>query len=136
MRLRTLSLVAGLSLLVLSCDNTATTVIGTSIAGGGSDQLVFTEEPTSATMNAVFAVQVTVQTSSGTLDTTFTNAITVAVGSNPGGGQLTGTTSVLPSGGVASFTNLAINEPGSGYTLTASATNANSATSSSFTVAQ
>jgi hypothetical protein len=47
-------------------------------------------------------------------------AVTVAIGSNPGSGTLSGTTTENTSAGVASFSDLNIGQQGIGYTLTAS----------------
>src|SRR5205823_9379561 len=47
-------------------------------------------------------------------------------------GTLSGTTTVAAVNGVATFANLNINNPGTGYTLTASATNLTGASSSGF----
>ena len=65
-------------------------------------------------------------------DTTATTSITVAIGTNPASGTLSGTTTVAAVNGVATFANLNINNPGTGYTLTASATNLTGASSSGF----
>ena len=43
--------------------------------------------------------------------------VTIAIGTNPSGGTLSGTTSRPTSGGVATFDDLSINKPGLGYTL-------------------
>src|SRR6185295_1065761 len=59
---------------------------------------------------------------------------TMAIGTNPGGGTLSGTTTVAASGGVASFSTLSINKAGPGYTLTASAAGLTGATSSTFNI--
>src|SRR5207247_10705656 len=52
--------------------------------------------------------------------TTLFRSVTVATGTNPGGGTLSGTPTVAASGGVATFSDLSINKSGNGYTLTAS----------------
>jgi len=49
-----------------------------------------------------------------------TDQVTLALGNNPGSGTLGGTTTVTVAGGVATFSNLSINNSGNGYTLTAS----------------
>ena len=48
--------------------------------------------------------------------------------------QLTGTLTVAAVGGVASFSDLQINAPGTGYTLTASASGLSGATSAGFAI--
>jgi hypothetical protein len=63
-------------------------------------------------------------------------AITIAITStaNPGGGTLSGTKTVNAVGGVASFSNLSINQPGIGYRLTATSKGMSPATSDHFTI--
>jgi hypothetical protein len=63
-----------------------------------------------------------------------TAAVTMAIGTNPGGGTLSGTLTVNAVAGVATFSNLSINNPGNGYTLVATSTGLTSATSTPFTV--
>ena len=63
-----------------------------------------------------------------------TAAISIAIGTNPSGGTLSGITTVSAVNGVATFSGLAIDNPGSGYTLTASSTGLTPATSGSFNV--
>src|SRR5439155_1431428 len=66
--------------------------------------------------------------------TTATTSITVAIGTNPASGTLAGTMTVAAVNGVATFANLSINNPGTGYTLIASATGLTSATSTAFNI--
>src|SRR5262249_25140190 len=66
--------------------------------------------------------------------TTNTSNVTVAIGSNPGGGTLSGTTTVAAVAGVATFSNLSINNHGTGYTLTAAGTSLTAATSTPFNI--
>jgi hypothetical protein len=61
-------------------------------------------------------------------------SISLAIGTNPSSGTLSGTTSKTVSSGVASFSDLSINNAGSGYTLVASATGLTSATSNTFNI--
>ena len=51
-----------------------------------------------------------------------TTKVTLAIGTNPGGGTLTGDGQVTVSGGIATFSGLSINKTGTGYTLAASDT--------------
>src|SRR5262249_48880581 len=48
--------------------------------------------------------------------------ITVAIGTNPAGATLSGTAIVTAENGVATFSNLRLDQAGAGYTLTADAT--------------
>src|SRR5215472_9575733 len=89
----------------------------------GSCSLAFTGDgqPAGAAVNAVITsgfpspggpVKVEVLDGSGKLVTGSTAAVTVAIGSNPGAGSLSGTLTVNASGGVASFSDLSIDQPG------------------------
>jgi hypothetical protein len=63
-------------------------------------------------------------------------SVTIAITStaNPGSGTLSGTKTVNTIGGVASFSDLSINQPGIGYRLTATSPKMNPATSGHFTI--
>jgi hypothetical protein len=81
------------------------------------------------------AVQVEIRDQFGNRVTSATHNITLAIGANPGGGTLSGSTTIAAVAGVATFSNLSINQVGTGYTLTASATPAlTGATSSAFNI--
>jgi hypothetical protein len=56
----------------------------------------------------------------GRVVTSASGTVTVAIGNNPGGAKLGGTTSAGTSGGVATFSDLTLDKAGNGYTLTAS----------------
>jgi hypothetical protein len=62
-------------------------------------------------------------------------SVSVAIGTNPGGGSLSGTTSAGSTAGVASFADLSIDAPGDGYTLDATATGFVGASSDPFDLA-
>lgn len=98
--------------------------------------LAFGQQPTSANTGAVItpAVNVRIEDSSGNL--TSSNAqITVSLG-NPGSATLGGTATITASNGVATFANLTVNQPGTGYTLVATGASSSSATSNTFNVTQ
>src|SRR5207249_4665021 len=80
------------------------------------------------------AVQVTARDALGNTVPGFSGAVTVAIGANPVGGTLSGTATVAAAGGVATCSNLAVDQSGSGYTLTAVATGLTGATSAPFTI--
>src|SRR2546430_6437867 len=61
--------------------------------------------------------------------------VTIALGSNPRGATLRGTTTTHPSRGVATFADLSLDSAVSGYTLTATAAGLPMVTSDTFTVA-
>ena len=81
--------------------------------------VVISPVPKTVTVGSAFGLTIAAEDSSGNIDTTQTGSVTVALGNNPSGGILAGTTNVQFSNGLASFTNLTLNEAGSGYTLLA-----------------
>jgi hypothetical protein len=87
---------------------------------GAASQLVFTQQPSSSTGGTVLATQpkVTIQDAGGNTVNTDTSAVTLAIGTNPGGGTLSGCSGVTTAG-VATFSGCKIDRAGSGYTLTA-----------------
>src|SRR5207247_73237 len=132
------------------------------ITVGALAQLAFTVQPTNVVAGATIApaVQVTGQDAQGNTVTAFSGNVTVAIGSNPGGGTLAGTPTVAAVGGsvteaigtnpgggtlagttslnavngVVTFAGLNINRAGAGYTLTVSATGLGTAPSPAFNV--
>jgi hypothetical protein len=104
--------------------------------GPGTDRLEFSQEPSAARVGQVItpAILVTVLDSLGNPDTTYLFTVNVGINLNPTGGNLTGTITVAPVRGVASFGNLAIDKAGNGYSLITTAPNATSATSTGFNI--
>ena len=78
---------------------------------------------------------VSIEDSSGNLLASATTTITASIGTNPGGGSLSGTTTVSAVNGVATFSGLSLNAPGAGYTLNASSAGLETSTSAAFTIA-
>jgi hypothetical protein len=95
-------------------------------------QLAFSVQPSNATTGTTItpAVQVLLEDSTGAVVTTATNPVTLAL---VGGAGLTGTLTVTPQNGVATFSNLSISNAGS-YTLSATSPSLASATSNGFTI--
>jgi hypothetical protein len=117
---------------------TAGTSTTFTIAPGPATALAFTTEPTSTSAGAPIspAVQVSVTDAYGNLvSSDNSTAVTLAIGTNPNAGTLSGTTTQTVSSGTATFANLSITAAGSGYTLTASSNaTLTTATSSPFNV--
>ena len=109
---------------------------GGSRGGGPATHLAFVATPSTAAAGVTIspAVQVAAQDSTGVTDTAFTGNVTIALGNNPSKATLTGTLTIAALRGVATFSDLRIDLPGSGYTFTASAINLTGATSTSFAV--
>ena len=102
-----------------------------------AQRLAFTVEPATAAAGTAIspAVEVTAQDSLGSAVATYADSITIAIGTNPPGGLLSGTVRAVAAAGRAIFANLSIDQPGSGYTLTAGAPGLAGATSAPFTIA-
>ena len=118
---------------------------GSSLAASvsGSCSLAFLGQPNGTAVGSQITTQVgstgspasiEVLDGTGQLLTSSTAAVTVAIGSNPGSGTLSGTTTVDAVAGVASFAGLSINQTGVGYTLAATSPGITSATSSYFAI--
>lgn len=121
------SLIGGL--MIWACGGEETT-------GPAGQQLGFGVQPTDAIVGEPFApaIQVQVRDANGNVVSTASDAVTLALGANPGGATLSGTVTVTAVNGIASFSDLAIDKGGSGYTLTAMAGALPSATSAAFDV--
>lgn len=100
-----------------------------------ASQLRFTTQPDSTMKDSTIRppVQITAFDSAGNVATGFAGKVTVAIG-HSGGGQLTGTTDVAAVNGVATFANLRIDQIGTGYTLTATASPLHGDTSDAFDI--
>src|SRR5256885_236178 len=80
------------------------------------------------------AVKVRALDALGNLATSFAGNVSVALGSNPGGATLGGTTPVSAAGGVATVFDFSLNKTGPGYTLPASSTGFTPVTSTAFDI--
>src|SRR5207248_165977 len=112
----------------------STTSTAFNITPATATALVFSVQPTNTVAGAAItpAVEVTAQDGNGNTATGFTGNITVAIGTNPSSGALTGTLTHAAVSGVATFSGLSIDKAGTGYTLTA--TGAGSTTSAAFNI--
>ena len=100
------------------------------------DRLMFTIQPatTHGNQRLVPAVQVAIQDLFGNTITGATGPVRLALGRNPVDRTLSGTTTVSAVAGIASFSDLRIERPGSGYTLVATSGSLRSATSTPFDI--
>src|SRR5438093_2349989 len=114
----------------------ASTSTAFNITPGPATQLVFTVQPSTAVAARTIspAVQVAARDAQGNLVSAFAGSVTVALGTNPSGGTLAGTTTVTAAGGVATFGTLSVDKVGTGYTLTATAPGLSGATSAPFDI--
>lgn len=95
-------------------------VNGNAVAAGTATQLVITTQPGGGTGGVAWPQQPVVQAqdAGGNLINTFSGTIDVTITTNPGTGALSGTTSFATTNGEWSFTDLSIDEAGTGYRLT------------------
>jgi probable HAF family extracellular repeat protein len=100
-------------------------------------RLAFTVQPSNTVPGTTIspAVQVTTQDAFGNTVTSYTAKDTVAIGTNPSGGTLSGTRVVNSVAGVATFSNLSIDRAGNGYTLRAASGKLTATTSAAFNIA-
>src|SRR5439155_1588025 len=115
----------------------AATSAAFTITPGTASQLAFGQQPTYTPAGSTINPAVTVQIldANGNLVTSDnSDQISLALGANPGGGTLSGTTAVTVNAGVATFGNLSINKTGVGYTLVASSGTLTGAASAAFNV--
>ncbi len=110
---------------------------------GAATRVAFTVQPSNTSSGRVISppVQVAALDAQGNTVANFAGKVSVAIGTNPPGGTLSGATIVAASSGLATFSDLSIDLAGNGYRLTASATIVDSvtglsvATSTAFNVA-
>jgi len=132
----TLGSLVGSQAVVASVGAVSSAPIGATGTPASASRLGFTVQPVTTTAGATLpAVQVAAQDLFGNLYPPFTGSVTVALGTNPGGATLSGTTTATAVGGIATFGGLSIDRSGTGYTLVASTSGLTSATSAGFNIA-
>jgi hypothetical protein len=114
----------------------AATTVGFDITPGAASQLAFSVPPSTATAGSPIApaVQVTVQDAFGNTVGTAGLAVTISIGTNAGGGTLAGTATRSAVNGIATFSDVSIDQVGTGYTLTAVAIGLAGAASAPFNI--
>lgn len=100
--------------------------------------LEFVVQPSNAEEDVVISPDITVEANQPdtTRDTDYVGDITLAIGTNPSGGILSGTVTKTAVAGLATFNDLDIDEPGTGYTLIATATGLTQDESATFNITQ
>jgi S-adenosylmethionine hydrolase len=126
-------------------NQTATATVTSSITGSASvtvnpaaaDHLLFLQQPTNTAAGQTISPVVTVEIVDqfgNVLTNDNSDTVTVALGNNPGGGTLSGTLTITVSAGVATFSDLSIDQIGDGYTLFASANGLTAIESNPFSI--
>jgi hypothetical protein len=105
---------------------------------GAAAQLVFGQQPTTTAVGAVIdpAVTVRIEDGFGNVVTDATHEVVLSFGTDPSGGTavLSGTLTAAAVGGIATFSDLSVDELGEGFTLTATSGDLEGAVSAQFTV--
>ncbi len=106
------------------------------LGGNAPVALRFTSQPANAVAGASLgAVAVAIVDFADNVVTSASATISLGFGANPGGATLSGTTAAATVNGVATFSNLSVNNAGVGYTLAATSTPAyTGATSATFAI--
>jgi subtilisin-like proprotein convertase family protein len=122
-------------------DTAASGLTGTeaniAVSPAAANHLAFGQQPTNAAIGATISPAVTVRVLdayNNLLTGDITDSVTLTLGTNPGGAALRGTTTVTVYGGIATFGNLSLTQPGSGYTLVARSGSLTAARSAGFAV--
>lgn len=108
------------------------------VIAGPPAQLAFITQPVTTTAGAAIApaVQVAVRDAVGNPITSYAGTVTVSIttGTGTSGASLAGTRTLVPIGGVATYSDLSIKKSGTGYTLSVRSTGLAGATSTSFDI--
>src|SRR6185503_16573088 len=120
---------------VTGTDGTFTDTASLKVDAGAANKLAFSVQPSNTTSGTQIspAVKVEVRDANGNLVNSAVS-VTLAIGTNPASGTLSGTKTVAAVNGVATFSNLSIDKVGSGYTLAASSAGLAGDTSSTFNI--
>lgn len=98
--------------------------------------LAFVTEPADAVAGQAIdpAIRVEIRDAAGARVSNAELPVTIALGANPGGAGIQGTTTVTAVSGVAIFSGLSLDRAAAGYTLSATATGLAPATSAAFSI--
>lgn len=124
---------------VTATDTITASINGTtgniSVAGGTGTKLAFGQQPSTALAGSSILPAVTVVIEDQFGNTTASTAnVSLAIGTNPSGGTLGGTTTIAAVNGTATFSTLNINNAGTGYTLAATSGSLTGAASNAFDI--
>ena len=139
--------VATFSNLALNLTGSGYTLVATALNGlvsaisdafdifGAATKLAVIRQPVGTSAGAILdTIRIAVQDAGGNTVANDTRNVSIGIGTNPGSGTLSGTTTVAAVNGVATFTNLSINNAGVGYTLNVGAGTLTGATTNAFTI--
>jgi hypothetical protein len=114
---------------------TAVTTGSFGVQAAAATKLVVTAQPPSTVVaGQSFSLTVAVEDQFNNVVTNFNGSVTASVATNPGGSALSGTKVVNVSAGSATFSGLALNNAGNGYTLQLALSTGPSTTTGAFNV--
>jgi hypothetical protein len=134
------TLVTAGSQTVTAADTATSAITGNATVAvnpAAADHLMFLQQPTDTAAGQTItpALTVAVVDQFGNVVTSDnSDTVTVAIGTNPSGGTLSGTLTVTVSGGIATFGDLSIDLFGDGYTLHATTTGLTDTDSAAFSI--
>ena len=112
-----------------------TDTASTTVTAASPSRLVFSTQPVNGNVRAALAeVSLAIQDAYGNTNTTATPLVTVSLTGGSAAATLSGTLSATASGGVATFSDLSIDQEGTGFQLLASADPLTGATSTAFNI--
>jgi murein DD-endopeptidase MepM/ murein hydrolase activator NlpD len=120
-----------------TADNSITGSASVTVQPALADHLLFLQQPSDTVSGQTIGPAVTVEIVDqfgNVLTNDNSDTVTVALGNNPGGGTLSGTLTITVSAGVATFSDLSIDQIGDGYTLFASANGLTAIESNPFSI--
>src|SRR5687768_1737943 len=108
-----------------------------SVATRPATRLAFAEQPGPAVAGAPLTPPIRILLQDDLLTTVIgaANPVTISLAGNPVGATLGGTTTINATSGIATFSNLTLDRPGTGYTFLVTAPGLSAATSTPFNVA-
>ncbi len=125
----------GYTLTATASGLTATPAVNVNVVAASASKLVIAQPPTNpVTAGQTFVVKVEAEDAYNNPVLTYNGSVSIALAANPGGSALGGNAPVTASNGVATFSKLTLNNPGTGYTLQATASGLTSITTGSFNV--
>ncbi len=125
----------GYTLLVSGSGETGATTTAFNVTPAAVAQLfVTTQPPVGVVAGSGFGLVVLAKDQFGNVASNFAGSVAVALHTNPVGAKLGGTVAVTAQSGVATFSGLTLDQPGTGYSLEASAIGPAPAVTSLFNV--
>ena len=109
-------------------------VVTLAAANAPTQLAVTTQPPGSVTSAKGFGLAVSVENSAGNPDSDYTGSVTITLSTDPTGDTLRGTLTATVNDGIAVFSGLTLQDAGTGYAISATASGLSSVTTGAFDV--